>query len=140
MKAYEPPTRRIFPGLIMSTTEQNQTIAKLPEVITHILRENNVAVPYAWAAGIHADSMHEEPRIQMFQCARQWSAILSVSEEDTRFARYCLASAPTVKIWLQSFTTLVVPLYLKLLQRFAAEQGVSLPESNTTAEVVNIAI
>lgn len=117
----------------MQTTDTAQTsqkpsqpIAKLPEVITQLLKESGVAIPYAWAAGIHEDAMHEEPRIQMFQCARQWSAILSVSKEDTRFARYCLASAPTIKIWLNAFATLVVPLYLKLIAEFA--------QQNTAAE------
>lgn len=127
----------------MSTTETTQPtgerIATLPEVITHLLRENQVAAPHAWAAGIHPDAMHESPKIQMFQCARQWSAILSLSKEDTRFARYCLTSAPTVKVWLTSFTTLVVPLYLKLLADYAQAQGVEVPSSeHVTAEVVDL--
>jgi hypothetical protein len=111
-----------------------QAIAKLPEVITYLLKEQGVAIPYAWALGIHPDAMHEEPQIQMFQCARQWSSILSQSKEDTRFARYCLTSASTVKIWLQSFTTLVIPMYLKILQEAAGGSAIA-SDRNTTCEI-----
>jgi hypothetical protein len=126
--------------------EVKPAIAKLPEIITHLLKEQGVAVPYAWAAGIHPDALHEEPRIQMFQCARHWTTILSLSQEDTRFARYCLTSAPSVRVWLQSFTTLVVPLYLKILQAQSAHRetveqamgGVSERAADTAVEVIGI--
>jgi hypothetical protein len=115
-----------------------ERVAKLPEVITHLLKEQGVPVPYAWAAGIHADAMHEEPQIQMFQCARHWTSLLASSQEDTRFARYCLISAHTVKVWLQSFQTLVIPLYLKMLEAKRAPNAAAVSDVNTTCEVVGI--
>jgi hypothetical protein len=118
-----------------------ERIAKLPEVITHLLKEQGVAVPYAWAYGLHPDSLHDEPQIQMFQCARQWTTILSHSKEDTRFARYCLTSAHSVRVWLQAFTTLVIPMYLKILQDIAAQASqpqTAVSDPNTTCEVIGI--
>jgi hypothetical protein len=119
-------------------TQPAERIAKLPEVITHLLKEQGVAVPYAWAAGIHPDAMHDEPQIQMFQCARQWTMLLSNSQEDTRFARYCLTSAHTVKVWLQAFQTLVIPMYLKMLEVERAPNAAPVSDVSTTCEVVSL--
>lgn len=117
-----------------------ERIATLPEVITHLLKEQGVAIPYAWAVGIHPDAMHEEPSIQMFQCARQWTTILSHSKEDTRFARYCLTSAHSIKVWLQAFTTLVIPMYLKILQGIAGSDTAPVSDPDKTCEVADHAM